>query len=81
VDYRNLPNLEMLGFIDQFAAMSLSQLFGRSWIMVKHRAREGLPNAFIEACAHGCAILSAVDPDGFASQFGYQVQDDNFVAA
>ena len=78
--YQDLPNLEMLGFIDQFRSNELSQLLGRSWIMVNTAAREGLPNAFIEACAHGCAILSAVDPDGFASQFGYQVQDDNFVA-
>ena len=29
----------------------------------------GLPNAFLEAAAHGCAILSAVNPDGFAAEF------------
>ena len=77
--YKDLPNLEMLGFIDQFRSDELSRLLERSWIMINTAAREGLPNAFIEACAHGCAILSAVDPDGFASQFGYQVQDDDFV--
>jgi glycosyltransferase involved in cell wall biosynthesis len=76
--YGGLPNLEMLGFIDQFKSDQLSQLLGQSWIMVNTAAREGLPNAFIEAAAHGCAILSAVDPDGFASRFGYQVKDDNF---
>ena len=40
--------------------------------------REGLPNSFLEAAAHGCAILSAVNPDGFASEFGWHVKDDRF---
>lgn len=78
--YNNLPNLEMLGFIDQFRSDELARLLERSWILVNTAAREGLPNAFIEASAHGCAILSAVDPDGFASRFGCQVSEDNFVA-
>lgn len=78
--YGGLPNLKMLGFIDQFRSDELSKLLGRSWILVNTAAREGLPNAFIEACAHGCAILSAVDPDGFASKFGFHVQDDDFVS-
>jgi glycosyltransferase involved in cell wall biosynthesis len=78
--YGNLPNLEMPGFIDQFRSDELSRLLGRSWILANTAAREGLPNAFIEAAAHGCAILSAVDPDGFASRFGCQVRDDDFIA-
>lgn len=77
--YGDLTNVEMLGFIDQFKSDALSQTLGQSWIMVNTAAREGLPNAFIEAAAHGCAILSAVDPDGFASQFGYHAKDDDFV--
>jgi glycosyltransferase involved in cell wall biosynthesis len=76
--YGNLPNLEMLGFIDQFRSDQLSSLLSKSWIMVNTASREGLPNAFIEAAAHRCAILSAVDPDGFASQFGYHAAQDNF---
>jgi glycosyltransferase involved in cell wall biosynthesis len=76
--YGNLPNLELVGFLDQFRSNDLSQLLGRSWILVNTAAREGLPNAFIEAAAHGCAILSAVDPDGFASRFGYHAANDNF---
>jgi glycosyltransferase involved in cell wall biosynthesis len=76
--YEDLPNLEMLGFIDQFQSDKLLGLLSQSWILVNTAAREGLPNAFIEAAAHGCAILSAVDPDGFASRFGYHVQDDDF---
>ena len=78
--YENLPNLEMLGFIDQFQSARLSNLLASSWILVNPAAREGLPNAYIEAAAHGCAILSAVDPDGFTSNFGYHVRDDDFEA-
>jgi len=76
--YRNLPNLEMVGFIDQFRSDELSRLLSQSWILVNTAAREGLPNAFVEAAAHRCAILSAVDPDGFASQFGYHASQDEF---
>ena len=76
--YGQIPNLEMLGFIDQFSSNDLSQLLEKSWILVNTAAREGLPNAFIEAAAHKCAILSAVDPDGFSSQFGHLVTDDDF---
>jgi glycosyltransferase involved in cell wall biosynthesis len=77
--YGNLPNVEMRGFIDQFKTDELSQLLGQSWILVNTAAREGLPNVFIEAAAHQCAILSAVDPDGFASRFGYLATDDDFI--
>lgn len=76
--YGKLANIEMVGFIDQFRSDELSRLLGRSWIMVNTAAREGLPNAFIEAAAHGCAILSAVDPDGFATRFGHHAADDDF---
>ncbi len=76
--YGGLPNVEMVGFIDQFRSNALSQILAKSWILVNTAAREGLPNTFIEACAHGCAILSAVNPDNFASRFGYWVRDGNF---
>jgi hypothetical protein len=46
--------------------------------LINTAAREGLPTSFIEACAHKCAILSSVDPDGFATQFGYYSASDNF---
>jgi glycosyltransferase involved in cell wall biosynthesis len=76
--YAGIPNLELTGFIDQFSSPRLNQILDESWIMVNTAAREGLPNAFLEASAHQCAILSAVDPDGFASQFGCHVTDDDF---
>ena len=76
--FSSVPNLEMTGFVDQFASDRHSQILDKSWIMVNTATREGLPNSFLEASAHGCAILSAVDPDGFASEFGFHVQDDRF---
>jgi len=76
--YGGLPNLEMLGFINQFEGKRLWEILSRSWVLVNSAAREGLPNALKEAAAHGCAILSAVDPDGFASRFGYLANRGNF---
>ena len=76
--YGHLPNLEILGFIDQFKSDDLSRLLGQSWVLVNTAAREGLPNAFLEAAAHRCAILSAIDPDAFVSRFGYLVRNDDF---
>jgi glycosyltransferase involved in cell wall biosynthesis len=73
-----LPNVELPGFINQFESDRLSSILSRSWILINTAAREGLPNSFIEACAHKCAILSSVDPDGFSSQFGYFSAEDDF---
>ena len=76
--YSNIPNIEMTGFIDQFSSNQHSNILEKSWIMVNTATREALPNSFLEAAAHKCAILSFVDPDGFASQFGYHAKDENF---
>lgn len=78
--YAGRPNLEWVGFLDQFASDRLSEILAESWILVNTASREGLPNAFLEAAAHRCAILSAVDPDGFASSFGYHATRDDFDA-
>jgi glycosyltransferase involved in cell wall biosynthesis len=73
-----LANLEWMGFVDLFGSGEHSRVLGESWVMVNCAAREGLPNAFLEAAAHGCAILGSVDPDGFASRFGYHAREDDF---
>jgi glycosyltransferase involved in cell wall biosynthesis len=78
--YGAIANLELLGFVDQFTSNRLHDVLAESWIYVNTAAREGLPNAFLEAAAHGCAILSGVDPDAFASDFGAQVEADDFAA-
>jgi glycosyltransferase involved in cell wall biosynthesis len=76
--YADLPNLEFAGFVDQFTSNEHSRLLAQSWIMINTAIREGLPNSFLEAAAAGCAILSYVDTDGFASRFGYHAQTDDF---
>jgi glycosyltransferase involved in cell wall biosynthesis len=76
--FSKIPNIELTGFINQFESDRLSSILSRSWILINTAAREGLPNSFIEACAHKCALLSSVDPDGFSSQFGYFSSYDEF---
>ena len=76
--YGGLANLEMPGFIDQFTGTALSDLLGESWILANTAEREGLPTSFLEAFAHGCAILSRVDPDSLVSRFGEVVEADAF---
>lgn len=76
--YGSLPNLDMRGFVDQFRSDELSRILGESWVIINTSAREGLPNSMLEAAAHRCAVLSSVDPDDFAVDFGYHVRDDDF---
>lgn len=76
--YGNLSNLEIVGWIDQFSTDKLSKLLEKSWILVNPAPREGLPTSYLEALAHRCAILSAVNPDGLAEKFGYHVKDNDF---
>ena len=79
-DLPRLPNLTLPGFIDQFHSDELSKIFAKSWILVNTAAIEGLPNAFIEAAAHGCAILSTLDPESFTTRFGHLVQGGDYSA-
>jgi glycosyltransferase involved in cell wall biosynthesis len=78
--YGAQPNLELTGFIDQFRDRRVSDILAKSWVLINTSAREGLPNTYMEAAAHRCAILSAVDPDGFASRFGLDAPDGDFEA-
>ncbi|HEX6434368.1 MAG TPA: glycosyltransferase family 4 protein [Gemmatimonadales bacterium] len=78
--YASVPNLELAGYVDQFGSGLVAETLSASWILVNTSVREGLPNAFLEAAAHGCAILSSADPDGFASRFGARVVGDDFAA-
>ena len=73
-----LANLELLGFVDQFRDARLSRLLNESWVMVNTSGREGLPNSFIEAAGHGCALVSELDPDQFTSRFGELVTEGDF---
>lgn len=72
---KKLENLEMPGFVSEDEK---SQILEKSWVLINTSIREGLPLNFLEACAHKTAILSYVNPDQFASRFGYWVQHGNF---
>lgn len=76
--YGGLSNVEMQGFVDQFSSDQFQQTLSQSWILVNTALREGLPRSFLEAAYFKCAILSRVDPDGFASRFGHRVDNDDF---
>ena len=73
-----LTNLTFTDFIDQAVDQRLFKHLSQAWILLNTAAREGLPLTFIEAAAHGCAILSQCNPDGYASNFGYHVTDGDF---
>lgn len=73
--YGAAPNLDWVGRIDQFRDPEAHTRFlGGAWIMVNASTKEALPNAFIEAGAHRCALLAGLDSDGFASEFGYHAR-------
>ena len=71
-------NVIFHGFVDQFRDPLHHTLMEQSWILINPAVREGLPNSYLEAAAHRTAILSHVDPDGFATRFGYHAAKDDF---
>jgi glycosyltransferase involved in cell wall biosynthesis len=75
--YGSLSNVEMPGFLPRFGDSALSQAYEAAWVLVNTSVREGLPYTFLEAAAWDCAILSTVDPEKFASRFGYFAGSDN----
>ncbi len=75
--YGLMSNVELPGFLPRFGDDSLSALYERAWVLVNTSAREGLPYTFIEAASRDCAILSTLDPEGFASRFGYHAASDS----
>lgn len=75
---RGCPNLKMLGYIDKFDGEELYEVYNRSWILVNTSSKEALSLALMEAAGRGCAILSYVNPDNFASRFGFWAKDNNF---
>jgi glycosyltransferase involved in cell wall biosynthesis len=77
-EFGHFSNIHFHGLINQFEGAQHHQLLSQSWIHINSAIREGLPNSFVEAAGHKCAILSHVDPDGFASRFGAHVANDDF---
>lgn len=74
-----LPNLQWFGFVNQFESDQLFRELSRCWVLVNTAAREGLPVSFLEAWAHGCAVLSCNDACGLVRRFGYLVEDGDFL--
>lgn len=73
--YAKLPNVVLRGFVSE---EEKSKILEKSWILINTSVRECLPVSFLEACAHKTAILSSENPDNFAEDFGFHVQNDNF---
>ena len=76
--YSSLKNLTITGFINQFESDELEKILDKSWILINTATREGLPNSFLEALAHKCAILSSLNPENVTEHFGYLVKNNNF---
>jgi glycosyltransferase involved in cell wall biosynthesis len=75
--YGDISNLELPGFLD---GAEKERLLSESWALVNTSVSECLPVSFLEAAAHGCAILSPHDPDGFAASSGYHVRDEDYAS-
>lgn len=73
--FGGVPNLEMVGFINQFTSDRLSAILSRCWILINTATREGLPTSFLEALAHRCALLSYLDPEETTSRFGFHARE------
>ena len=61
-----LPNLE---WVPGATTAEMPAIYGRHAVLVNTSDHEGVPNTFIEAAAHGLAIVSlSVDPDAILSK-------------
>lgn len=76
-EYGGSRNLEMPGFV---SGERKYKVLEEAWILVNTSVSEGFPVSFLEAAAHGCAVLSPHDPEGFASRFGCHVSDGDLDA-
>jgi glycosyltransferase involved in cell wall biosynthesis len=76
--YGHLKNLTLTGFISRFDNRDILPYYERSWILVNTSAREGLPYTFLEAAGYGVSVLSCLNPESFASKYGYFVSDGDF---
>lgn len=75
--YAGVGNLEMAGLM---LGREKTGILEKSWVLVNTSIIECMPVSFLEAASEGCAILSHVDADGFASRFGCHVKTDSVIA-
>jgi glycosyltransferase involved in cell wall biosynthesis len=76
--YADAPNIRLLDFIPEAEKRAV---LGRTWTLLNTSVREGLPITFLEAGAYGLSIVSAVDPDGWATRFGQRVEGGDYAVA
>lgn len=57
------------------------EILGKSWVFLNTSAREGLPVSFLEAMRSKTCIVSSVDPDNYATDFGIKVKENDFTNA
>jgi polysaccharide pyruvyl transferase WcaK-like protein/glycosyltransferase involved in cell wall biosynthesis len=80
--YAGLPNVRWIGYVDRFREPArMSAILSRTWVLVNTSYREGLPLTYLEAAAHECALVSALNPDNMAGRFGVHVRDENYFGA
>ena len=75
---RPVRNLRLTGYVDKFDDKEFYDIYATSWILVNSATREAHPLTFFEAAGRGCAIISFVNPDNFASEFGYWAANEDF---
>jgi len=73
--YKNVKNLKMVGYVTE---REKQKILNKSWILLSTSVREGLPIAFLEALSRNCALVSYVNPDKLASNYGYWAKDEDF---
>jgi len=74
---RPVRNLRLTGYVDKFGDKEFYDIYAMSWILVNSASREAHPLTFFEAAGRGCAIMSFVNPDNFASEFGYWAANED----
>jgi glycosyltransferase involved in cell wall biosynthesis len=63
-----VPNIFLMGHQE---GKVKEEILNKSWILLNTSFYECLPVSFLEALAHGCALLSTRNPDGYTEKFGY----------
>jgi glycosyltransferase involved in cell wall biosynthesis len=68
---REAAAVSNLSFVERVPFHQIDAYFQRAKVLVNTSDSEGFPNAFIQACKNGTAILSLnTDPDGFLVRHG-----------
>jgi glycosyltransferase involved in cell wall biosynthesis len=77
--YAHLPNVRWHGYINKFEEKKkFDEILAGCTAILNSSSREGLPLTFLEAAGMGCAIISTVNPDSFATRFGSLTTAENF---